>query len=84
MKWKLGVQESEFFIIVSLVTIVVIFSVLYSCILAFAFGFIPFAYFYYEEDDENASIKEVFLFLIFKVSIIFFRKYGEDVNIQSF
>lgn len=29
---------------------------LYAAILAFMFGFIPFAYFYYEEEDENVSV----------------------------
>mmetsp|Transcript_5767 Transcript_5767/g.8057 ORF Transcript_5767/g.8057 Transcript_5767/m.8057 type:complete len:521 (+) Transcript_5767:119-1681(+) len=38
--------------------IAVIYYFLYSCVLAFAFGFIPFAYFYYEEADENVSVKE--------------------------
>jgi len=36
----------------------VLYYILYSGILAFAFGIIPFAYFYYEEDDEQVSIKQ--------------------------
>eukprot|EP01116_Phalansterium_solitarium_P001295 TRINITY_DN11090_c0_g1_i2.p1 TRINITY_DN11090_c0_g1~~TRINITY_DN11090_c0_g1_i2.p1 ORF type:complete len:534 (-),score=117.95 TRINITY_DN11090_c0_g1_i2:208-1767(-) len=35
----------------------VIYYVLYSSILAFAFVIIPFAYFYYEEDDEHVSLR---------------------------
>jgi len=36
----------------------VIYYILYSSVLAFAFGIIPFAYFYYEEADENVTTRE--------------------------
>jgi len=35
-----------------------IYYVLYSFILAFAFGIIPFAYFFYEEDDEEVTFRQ--------------------------
>lgn len=37
----------------------VLYYILYSFILAFAFGIIPFAYFYYEEDDEQVTFRQV-------------------------
>jgi len=36
----------------------ILYYILYSFILVFAFGIIPFAYFYYEEDDEHVTIKQ--------------------------
>lgn len=41
----------------------VLYYVIYSCILAFAFGIIPFAYFYYEEDDEQVTFRQVIIFI---------------------
>ena len=54
-------------------------TVLYASILAFAFVIIPFSYFYYEEFDEDVTVKQrivgglkytIFLLLIMIVSII--------------
>jgi len=36
----------------------IMYYILYAFILAFAFGVIPFAYFFFEEDDEKATIKQ--------------------------
>lgn len=54
------------------------FSVMYALILAFAFVVIPFSYFYYEEYDEDITVKQrivgglkytVFLLVIVIVSL---------------
>jgi len=69
----------------------IMYYILYSLILAFAFGIIPFAYFYYEEDDEQVTIKQrvwggckytIFLILIVVIFLavglfLFFVKPGD-------
>jgi len=57
----------------------IIYYILYACILALAFGIIPFAYFYYEEADEDNGLREriwagckytIFLIIIVVVILI--------------
>jgi len=56
-----------------------LYYILYSSVLAFAFGVIPFSYFYYEEFDEDVTVPQrivaglkytIFLVLIFTILLI--------------